>query len=214
MGEKTFYTYMRRFGVGHPTGIDIAMEAAGRLKVPGDADWYKVDLGTNAFGQGVAMTPIQMLAAASALANDGRMVYPHVLYGMVSNGHQYNTPAQTLGTPISPQTARTVSEMLALALERGKSQALVDGYRIAGKTGTAQIPGPDGLYDPNNINASFLGWGPMDDPKFMVYIWFEKPDSADWAAYIASPVFHEIVDKLVVLMNIPPDDVRRQLAGQ
>lgn len=214
MGPELFYTYMRRFGVGHPTGIDLANEARGRLKVPGDADWYRVDLGTNSFGQGVAMTPIQMMAAASALANQGRMVYPHVLYGMVSNGHQYTTPVQTLGTPISPQTARLVSEILATSMEEAKMASVVEGYRIAGKTGTAQIPGPDGYYLPNEINASFIGWGPVDDPRFMVYVWFEKPDSADWASYIAAPVFREVVEKLVVLMGIPPDEVRRQLAGQ
>lgn len=214
MGPEVFYTYMRRFGVGHPTGIDLANEARGRLKVPGDADWYRVDLGTNAFGQGVAITPIQMMTAASALANGGRMVYPHVLYGMVSNGHQYTTPVQTLGTPISPQTARQVSEILATSMEQAKMASVVEGYRIAGKTGTAQIPGPDGYYLPNEINASFIGWGPIDDPRFMVYIWFEKPDSADWASYIAAPVFREVVEKLVVLMGIPPDDVRRHLAGQ
>jgi cell division protein FtsI/penicillin-binding protein 2 len=214
MGPDKFYTYMRRFGVGHPTGIDLSNEARGRLKVPGDSDWYKVDLGTNSFGQGVAVTPIQMMAAASALANDGRMVYPHVLYGMVSNGHQYNTPVQTLGTPISPQTARMTSEMLATAMEQAKMASLVEGYRIAGKTGTAQIPGPDGYYLPNEINASFIGWGPVDSPRFMVYIWFEKPDSADWASYIAAPVFREVVEKLVVLMGIPPDDVRQRLVGQ
>jgi cell division protein FtsI/penicillin-binding protein 2 len=214
MGEQTFYTYMRRFGIGHPTGIDLAMEANGRLKVPGDADWYKVDLGTNSFGQGVAVTPIQLMAAASALANDGRMVYPHLLYSMVSNGHQYNTPVQTLGTPISPQSARTVSEMLAESMERGKLKAVVEGYRLAGKTGTAQIPGPDGRYLSDQINASFIGWGPVDEPKFMIYVWFEKPDSADWAAYVAAPVFHDVVEKLVVLMGIPPDDIRHQLLGQ
>lgn len=214
MGPDLFYTYMRRFGVGHPTGIDLANEAKGRLKVPGDSDWYQVDLGTNSFGQGVAMTPIQMMAAASALANDGRMVYPHVLYGMVSNGHQYNTPVQTLGTPISPQTARAVSEMLATAMEQGEMASVVEGYRLAGKTGTAQIPGPDGRYLPDEINTSFIGWGPVDDPRFMVYVWFEKPDSDDWAAYVAAPVFHELVEKLVVLMGIPPDDARQQFVGQ
>jgi len=214
MGDDAFYTYMRRFGVGHPTGIDLANEAKGRLKVPGDSDWYRVDLGTNSFGQGVAMTPIQMMAAASALANDGRMVYPHVLYGMVSNGHQYNTPVQTLGTPISPQTARTVSEMLATAMEQSQMASVVEGYRIAGKTGTAQIPGPDGFYLSDEINASFIGWGPVDNPRFMVYVWFEKPDSADWASCIAAPVFHDLVEKLVVLMGIPPDDVRQRLVGQ
>jgi cell division protein FtsI/penicillin-binding protein 2 len=214
LGEDTFYTYMRRFGIGHPTGIDIAMEANGRLKVPGDADWYKVDLGTNSFGQGVAVSPIQMLTAASALANDGKMVYPHVLYGMLTNGSQYNTPPQTLGTPISPQTARTVSDMLALAMEDGQSPARVEGYRLAGKTGTAQIPGPDGLYDPKLTNASFIGWGPVDDPRFMVYVWMERPQNSDWAAFVAAPIFHNVVEKLVVLMGIPPDAVRQQITGQ
>lgn len=214
MGQDRFYTYMKRFGIGHPTGIDLAGEAAGRLKVPGDIDWYDIDLGTNSFGQGVAVTPIQMMAAASALANDGKMVYPHILYGMVSNGHQYNTPTQVIGTPISPQSARTVSEMLAVALEQGESVANVDGYRIAGKTGTAQIPGPDGEYDPKLTNASFIGWGPVDDPQFMVYVWLEKPNTSEWASYVAAPAFHDIVEKLVVLMDIPPDNMRRLIAGQ
>jgi cell division protein FtsI/penicillin-binding protein 2 len=214
MGEQTFYTYMRRFGIGHPTGIDISNESSGRLKDPADDDWYKVDLGTNSFGQGVAVSPIQMMTAASALANDGKMVYPHVLYAMVSNGSQHNTPVQTLGTPISPQTARTVSDMLAEAMQRNNSVANVDGYRIAGKTGTASIPGPDGRYDPKLTNASFIGWGPVDDPKFMVYVWMERPQNSDWASYVASPIFHNVVEKLVVLMDIPPDDIRKQLAGQ
>ena len=211
MGKDQFYTYMQRFGIGHKTGIDLAMEADGRLKKPTDSDWYNIDLGTNSFGQGVAVTPIQLITAATALANDGKMAYPHVLYGMVSNGHQYDTPPQTLGTPISPQTARTISEMLALGLERGQSVAQVDGYRIAGKTGTAQIPGPNGLYDPNQTNASFIGWGPVDDPKFLVFVWLEKPTSSGWASFVASPVFHDVVEKLVVLMGIPPDNVRHQL---
>ena len=212
MGENTFYTYLQRFGIGHPTGIDLSYETAGRLKLPSDKDWYKVDLGTNSFGQGVSVTPIQMMTAASALANDGKMVYPHVLYGMVTNGTQHNTALQTLGSPISPQTARTVSDMLADALINGKSVALLDGYRIAGKTGSASIP-VNGVYDPNQINASFIGWGPTDDPKFMVYVWLQRP-KADWASYVASPLFHKVVEKLVVLMDIPPDDIRKQLAGQ
>ncbi len=212
MGENTFYTYMQRFGIGHPTGIDLSYETGGRLKVPADSDWYKVDLGTNAFGQGVSVTPIQMMTAASALANDGKMVYPHLLYAMVTNGAQHNTPLQTLGSPISPQTARTVSGMLADALDGSKSVARVDGYRIAGKTGSASIP-VNGVYQSDQINASFIGWGPVDDPKFMVYVWLQRP-KADWASYVASPLFSKVVEKLVVLMDIPPDNIRKQLVGQ
>ena len=105
-------------------------ETSGRLKNPDDSDWYKVDLGTNAFGQGVAVSVIQMMSAASALANDGKMVYPHVLKAMINNGVPYNTPNQSLGTPISAQTARTVTGMLADALEaRGWS---VSGLLLPG----------------------------------------------------------------------------------
>jgi cell division protein FtsI/penicillin-binding protein 2 len=92
MGSPSFYSYMNRFGLGHRTGVDLSDEAMGRLKVPGDSDWYPVDLGTNAFGQGVSVTPLQMLMAASAIANEGRMVTPHLLYAMLRDGHQYNVP--------------------------------------------------------------------------------------------------------------------------
>jgi cell division protein FtsI/penicillin-binding protein 2 len=99
-------------------------------------------------------------------------------------------------------------------MEAGKSVANVEGYRTAGKTGTASIPGPDGLYDPTKTNASYIGWGPVDDPKFMVFVWMERPQKSEWASYVASPIFHNVVEKLVVLMDIPPDDIRKQLAGQ
>ena len=99
MGAGTFYSYMNNFGLGHLTGVDLAGEAAGRLKIPGDSDWYPVDLGTNAFGQGVAATPIQIMMAASSIANNGRIVTPHALYAMVRDGRQYDVPAQFAGSP-------------------------------------------------------------------------------------------------------------------
>ena len=211
MGTQSFYGYMERFGLGHPTGIDLSGEAAGRLKVPGDGDWYPVDLGTNAFGQGVSVTPLQMLTAASAIANEGKMVTPHVLYSMVRDGHQYNVPAQYAGSPISAETARTLNEMLAISLEEESSLALVPGYRLAGKTGTAQIPKEYG-YDPYHTNVSFVGWGPVDDPQFMVYIWMESPSTSIWASQTASPIFAQVAEQSVILLDIPPDAVRQQLA--
>ncbi|MBL8051484.1 MAG: penicillin-binding protein 2, partial [Anaerolineales bacterium] len=213
MGANNFYTYMDAFGLGHLTGIDLAGESAGRLKIPGDADWYPVDLGTNSFGQGVAVTPIQMMAAVSAVANDGRMVTPHVLFGMVRDGRQYDVPAQFAGTPISAQTADTLTEMLALSLESEASLALVPGYRIAGKTGTAEIP-VNGFYDISQTNASFIGWGPIDDPQFMIYVWLEKPTVSPWGAETAAPVFSEMAQKTVILLDIPPDFIRQQIASQ
>lgn len=213
MGATNFYNYMDAFGLGHLTGIDLAGESAGRLKVPGDADWYPVDLGTNAFGQGVAVTPIQMLAAVSSVANDGRTVTPHVLLGMVREGRQYNVPAQFGGSPISKQTSDTLSEMLAISLEQESSAALVPGYRVAGKTGTAQIP-EQGLYDLTQTNTSFIGWGPIDDPQFMIYVWLERPTTSPWGAETAAPVFSEMAQKTVILLNIPPDHIRNQVVSQ
>lgn len=211
MGPQTFYGYMDNFGFGHLTGIDLAGEAAGRLKVPGDGDWYPVDLGTNAFGQGVAATPIQIMMAASSIANNGRTVIPHVLNAMVREGRQYSAPAQFAGSPISEQTASTLTAMLAVSLEQESSLALVPGYRIAGKTGTAQIPTPFGYYDSTSTNASFIGWGPVDDPQFMVYVWLEKPSGSIWGSETAAPVFSQIAQKTVILLDIPPDSVRQQM---
>jgi cell division protein FtsI/penicillin-binding protein 2 len=210
MGNDAFYAYMKRFSLGHPTGIDLAGEVPGRLKLPGDSDWYPVDLATNAFGQGVAVTPIQMVMAASAIANGGRMIYPHVLYAIVKDGKQHNLSPQIVGTPITADTAHTLNGMLAIALETEGSRGLVPGYRIAGKTGTAQIPSPIGGYDSNQTEASFIGWGPVDNPQFLVYVWLEKPSSSIWGSIVAAPVFKQVVQKLVVLRDIPPDAIRLQ----
>jgi len=210
MGSQSFYGYMDRFGLGHPTGVDLSGEAPGRLKRPGDGDWYPVDLGTNAFGQGIAVTPLQLLTAASAIANEGRMATPHVLYSMLRDGHQYNVPSQYAGSPISAETANTLNEMLAVSLEQESSMALLPGYRLAGKTGTAQIPTDYG-YDGFHTNVSFVGWGPVDDPQFMVYIWMEQPSTSIWASETASPVFSKVVEQTVILLNIPPDVVRSQV---
>jgi cell division protein FtsI/penicillin-binding protein 2 len=214
MGPQTFYGYMNRFGIGHLTGIDLAGEAAGRLKVPGDGDWYPVDLGTNAFGQGVAATPIQMMMAASSIANDGRTVTPHVLFAMLRDGRQYNVPPQYAGSPISADSAHALNDMLARSLENESSAALVPGYRIAGKTGTAQIPTPYGFYDATSTNASFIGWGPVDDPQFMIYVWLEKPSASIWGSETAAPVFAQIAEKTVILLDIPPDAIRLQIAAR
>jgi cell division protein FtsI/penicillin-binding protein 2 len=210
MGTQSFYSYMERFGLGHSTGVDLSGEATGRLKVPGDGDWYPVDLGTNAFGQGVAVTPLQMLMAASAIANDGKMVTPHVLYSMLRDGHQYNVPSQVAGSPITTETAHTLNQMLSASLEQESSMALLPGYRLSGKTGTAQIPTDYG-YDASHTNVSFVGWGPTDDPQFMVYIWLEKPTTSIWASETAAPVFSKVAEQTVILLNIPPDAVRGQL---
>jgi cell division protein FtsI/penicillin-binding protein 2 len=212
VGPKRFYEYLDKFGIGHKTGIDLAGEANFPLRVPGDGNWYDVDLATNSFGQGLAVTPLQLASAISAVANDGKIMAPHVVKSFVSNGRQYNTTPQVVSQPISAQTARTETEMLAVSLEQESSDASVEGYRMAGKTGTAEIPTPYG-YSLGQTNASFVGWGPVDNPRFLVYVWLEKPKTSIWGSIVAAPVFRDAVEKLVVLMNIPPDDTRAKLTN-
>ncbi len=213
VGAADFYRYLDNFGIGKRTHIDLAGEVNFPLSVPGDRDWYEVNLATNSYGQGVAMTPIQFAMAVSALANDGKMMAPHVLKAVIENGHQRSFKPTLVGTPVSAKTARTLTEMLAVSLEQEASTALVPGYRVAGKTGTAEIPGPQG-YTSSLTNASFVGWGPSDDPQFLIYIWIEKPTSSPWSSVVVAPIFNEVVSKLVVLMNIPPDEVRHYLYQQ
>lgn len=213
LGADAFYSYMQAFGIGRRTNIDLGGEEIWPLSLPEDDGWYPINLATNSFGQGVAVTPIQMATAASAIANGGKMMKPHVVKAIIDNGETYETEPQVLSVPISEKTADTMNELLAKSLEGGEgSLALVDGYRIAGKTGTAEIP-VEGEYDANLSNASFVGWGPVDDPQFLVYVWVEKPDPeiGYWGSYVAAPVFHDVVENLVVMLDIPPDSVRQSL---
>ncbi|MBI3242672.1 MAG: penicillin-binding protein 2 [Chloroflexi bacterium] len=215
MGPQTFYSYMTAFGIGQGTNVDLSGEASGRLKRPGDSDWYESDLGTNAFGQGVATTPIQLLTATSAVANGGAMMQPHLLEQVVDKDTAHTTQPQVLGRPISADVANMLSVMLATSVEREASAALVPGYRIAGKTGTAQIPIPGG-YDKTKTITTFVGWGPIDDPRFIVLVKLDKPSASIWGSETAAPAFGELAKRLVVLMEIPPDEVRQKItaAGQ
>ena len=213
VGPSTFYEYMNEFGIGHRTNIDLAGEKILPLREPGDEDWTMLSLGNNSFGQGVATTPIQIISAISAVANEGKMMVPHVLKSVISDDNIINVYPRVAGTPIKPETAETLTQMLAESLEKEASTALVDGYRVAGKTGTAEII-INGRYDDTLTNASFVGWGPVDDPKFIVYIWIEQPSSSPWGSVVAAPVFSDIVEKLVILMELPPDDIRQQLYAQ
>ncbi len=207
LGKEKFYQYMLSFGVGQRTNIDLGGEKVMPLKTPNDGDWYPINLATNSFGQGVAVTPIQMAVAASAIANGGKMMKPHVLKAVIDNSEQYNSTPQVLGVPISEKTAVILNEMLANSLEKEASLALVPGYRIAGKTGTAEIP-EKGVYGTDLTNASFVGWGPVDDPRFLVYVWIEKPKNSPWGSVVAAPLFRDIVKELVVSLDLPPDATR------
>lgn len=208
-----FYSAMEDFGIGSLTGIDMAGEVPGKMRVPGDPTWTESDLGTNSFGQGLSITPIQLVTAVSAVVNGGVMVLPHVVREIVSPQGEYWPKATVLGRPIKSETAEVMAEMLYQSLEAESSLSLVDGYKVAGKTGTAQIVTDYG-YDPNLTVASFIGWGPVEDPRFVVYVRIDKPQISPWGSVVAAPVFSEVVERLVVQLGIPPEDFIQQIAGK
>ncbi|MCS7246675.1 MAG: penicillin-binding protein 2 [Anaerolineales bacterium] len=209
LGAPDFYAYLQAFGIGHTTGIDLDGERAGILKLPHEEYWSPSEIGTNSFGQGVSVTPIQMASAISALANEGKIMRPHVVRAIVKEGEQFMISPSVSSIPISAKTARSLTEMLARSLEAEASVALVEGYRVAGKTGTGEIAIPNVGYTSNETNASFAGWGPVDDPRFVVYIWLEKPSTSIWGSEVAAPIFPQVVKQIALLMNIPPDRYRK-----
>jgi cell division protein FtsI/penicillin-binding protein 2 len=215
MGPDVFYRYIRAFGIGRPTGVDLAGEVAGQLWLPGDYEhWHDSNLGTNAFGQGLAVTPLQMIVAVATVANDGARLRPHIVAQRIAPGGTVSTFRSVVEAQvISPQTAHTLTEVMVRVVEEGVPQARVAGYRIAGKTGTAQVPVPGG-YDKERTITSFVGFGPVSDPQLIVLVKLDRPKTASWASETAAPAFQRLVSRLFVVMGIPPEgDAPLRLGG-
>lgn len=207
LGAEGFYDYVERFGLGQMTGIDLPYESKGIMRVPGDGDWREGDLGTNSFGQGIAVTPIQMIRAVAAVANDGVLPRPYVVQRIEQNGQIIKEFHPQPGrTAISPLVAKELTEMLVDSLA-GKQNLSIPGYAIAGKTGTAQIPVAGG-YHPVDTIGCFVGYAPADDPQFIILVKMDRPRESPWGSVVAVPVFRRIAEKLFVYLGIPPDDVR------
>jgi cell division protein FtsI/penicillin-binding protein 2 len=206
--SERFYDYFQKFGFGQLTGIELAGESPGLVKSYWSPDYTRSELGTNAFGQGIEITPMQMVKAVSAIANQGEMVAPRIIQSIVDDGYRYTPPKTVVGHPVTAETAATLTDMLQQSLQNESSLALVPGYSLAGKTGTAEIYVAGQGYKSTATNTSFVGWGPTDDPRFLVYIWISKPSSSIWGSEVAAPVFRKVVEKVVIQLGIPPDAVR------
>lgn len=210
MGSDVFYDYFQRFGFGRPTGIDIAGEAGGTLFIPNTAtEADQLQIATNSYGQGMATTPLQMISAVSALANNGYLMQPYVVQEIRdSSGVQRHEPT-VLSQPISADTAHVMTNMAVNAVAQEVPEAQLPGYTVAGKTGTAQIY-ENGMYNPVDIIGSFIGWLPADDPEIIVLVKLDRPTSAPWGSMTAAPTFAKLAAELVVALNIPPDEIRLQ----
>ncbi len=205
MGAETFYAYVERFGFGNVTGVDLAGEVRGIVKKPKASTlWSPSDLATNAFGQGISVTPMQMIAAVAAVANDGVMMRPHVVKVIADHGRWYDIEPAPVRVAVSAETARVMTKVLVDVVETGGvSQAAVPGYKIAGKTGTAEIPGRT-AYDSDLTISTYVGYAPADDPRFVMLVKLDKTRLSVWAGHTSAPTFQRVARRLFALMNIPP----------
>ncbi len=195
-GNAVFREYLDRFGFGEKTGIDLPAELRGDLRrlVPGAPE---VTFATASFGQGVAVTPIEMLNAISAIANGGKLMRPYL--------NAAEAP-QMLRRVISEETARQVSQMMISAVDKA-GVAKIKGYAIAGKTGTAQVPDfQKGGYTDKVINT-YIGFGPAGDPKFIILIKLNEPAGAPLAGLTVVPAFRDLAQFILNYYNVPPDRI-------
>lgn len=203
LGANTLYSYIQKFGIGQLTGIDLQGESAPILRLRGT--WSNVDLDTASFGQGVAVTGIQMVRAISVIANGGYLVTPHVVTQIQGNGWQQNVNVPPLQRIISQKAANETTQMMADAANLGEAKwTKIPGFTVAAKTGTAQIP-VAGHYDPTNTNHSFIGFAPIDHPKFVMLVTLDAPTSSKWAAETAAPLWYGVAKDLFPYLGIQPD---------
>jgi len=207
LGAFKFYEYVRRFGFNELTGVDLADEVAGQVRFPGDREWHESDLATNSFGQGLAITPLQMLCAVSAVANHGLLMRPHIVDRIVDGEMVTNISPKVIRQVISPEAAAQVTEMLVYAVDTVLTTAAVPGYKVAGKSGTSEVPTLTG-YDPEETIASFAGYVPADDPQLAILVVLDRPQKEHWGLTAAAPAFREIAQRLLTLLAVPPDSGR------
>ena len=202
LGIDKFYDYIKKFGFGQRTDIDLQEESTGYVREK--KDWKVIDLATASFGQGIAVTPIQMVEAVLIIANKGKLLTLHLVDKIVDGQKEEKVKAQGERQVISPKTAAQMTEMMVNAVENGEARAFAPkGYRIAGKTGTAQIP-VAGHYDPNKTIASFVGFAPADDPRFVMMVRFSEPSSSPFGSETAAPTFFGIAKELFNYYGIAP----------
>ncbi|TSC75010.1 MAG: Uncharacterized protein G01um101444_57, partial [Parcubacteria group bacterium Gr01-1014_44] len=202
LGDDNFLNYVINFGFGQMTGIDLAGEVAGDI-----SNLYsgrKINFSTASFGQGISVTSTQLINAYSAIANGGKLMRPYVVKEIVgAGGEKKETKPEIIGTPISEKTSAQMKAMLVGVVEKGFDKATVNGYDVAGKTGTAQMASKTGGYGDDFIH-NIVGFAPAFSPRFVVLIKIEKPQGIKFASDSLSPSLGKITRFLLNYFQIPP----------
>lgn len=208
LGNEMFYDYVRNFGFGQKTGVSLPHESDGNisnLKTDRDIEFF-----TASFGQGITVTPLQLVNAYAAIANGGQLMQPQVVkkIGEGDDGTDIDSGGTVIRKVISKSTANQIGLMLESVILNGHGKlAGVPGYRIAGKTGTAQIPDKEkGGYLEGATTGSFAGFGPIDNPKFVMLVIIDYPKDVEWAESTAAPVFGELAKFLMDYYAIEPTE--------
>ncbi len=206
LGKETLFKYIRDFGFGSKTGIDLNGEAAGIL-FPLERVG-PVELATTSFGQGVSVTPIQQIAAVAAAINGGRLMKPHLakqIQDPETGEVIQRFEPEFIRQVISPETSKEVRMALESVVAKGTGHnAFIDGYRVGGKTGTAQKVGPGGQYLRNNHIVSFMGFAPADDPQIVVYVAVDNPKGIQFGGVVAAPIVRNILEDSLHYLRIEP----------
>lgn len=198
-----FWQYLKAFGFGEKTNIDLQEEIAPSLKRKNK--WNKVDLATASFGQGIMVTGIQVVRAAAAIANGGKLVKPMVVKEIISGSKRIKLKSGIIKKIIKTQTADTITKMMVNSVENGEAKWVkLPGYKIAGKTGTAQIA-VNGHYDQQKTIASFIGFAPAEKPKFVMLTVLREPQTSPWGAETAAPLFFKIAKEILLYYNVQPN---------
>ena len=204
LGKDKMNNYLKSFGIGETTGIDLQGESSPKMRERDD--WSVVDLATASFGQGIAVTPIQFIRAAGAIANKGNLMIPQVVDKIKVDDWEEEIEPVKVRQVISEKAAAKITQMMIEAAKNGESKwTYLKGYKVAGKTGTAQIP-IAGHYDEEKTIASFVGFAPYDDPKFIMLITLQEPQSSQWASETSAPLWYSIAKDLFIRYGIQTEN--------
>ena len=205
VGDERLYRYFRAFGFGDRTEIDVPGESAGLVKAP--QDWGRRSLASMAIGQEIGVTPIQLIAAASAIANGGWLMKPYLVSEIrdAQGKLVFQASPRVRRRPVSPKTVQTLHRILEGVVTNGTAgRAAVKGYRVAGKTGTAQKIDPlTRAYSPTLFVASFVGYVPAENPRLAVLVILDEPQTQSWGGVVAAPVFRRVVERVLPYLGVP-----------
>lgn len=206
LGKKKLHDSLRNFGFGKTVGVDLPGEASGRIQ--NLKKWGDIELATISFGQGISVTAIQLATALSSIANGGYLMKPYIVKKIVSPEGKVlmERNPEVLKRVISYDTASKITSILEKVVKNGTGKnAGISGYRVAGKTGTAQMPNPEtGTYYENRYLSSFIGFAPADNPRLVLVVIVENPRKHNYGGVVAAPIFKSITEKVLFYMRIPP----------